>query len=377
MIELPKSISLGNLVIQPPVVLAPMAGVTNVAFRQLCAEFGAGLYVCEMVTARGIVERIPKTFEMLQFAPGEIRSVQLYGVDAAVIGQAVKILCAEFGVEHIDINLGCPVPKVTKKGGGGVLPWKLDRVREILTQMVRNAEPFGVPITVKTRMGIDDAHLTSLDVARIAQEVGVKAITLHGRTVLEAYSGQAHWEAIAQLVQEVEIPVLGNGDIWEAADAARMIAETNCAGVVVGRGCLGRPWLFRDLADLFAGRKPQPFPRLGEVMQMVKRHGELLCEAFGEPYGLIDLRKHMSWYFKGFPVGGELRRALSMISSFNDLAEIFAQLDPEAKFPKAELGKPRGRQGSARTKVHMPYGWLDSRFLGTAEIIDDDGGSGG
>ncbi|WP_260519445.1 MULTISPECIES: tRNA dihydrouridine synthase DusB [unclassified Propioniciclava] len=359
----------GSVEVATPVVLAPMAGITNPAYRQLCLEQGAGLYVCEMITSRGIVERIPKTFGMLQFAPGEtVRSVQLYGVDADIMARAAHILCEEFGVHHIDLNLGCPVPKVTRRGGGGALPWKTDRLESILRATVKAADAHGVPVTVKTRMGIDDDHLTYLDAGRIAQDAGVAAIALHARTVQQAYAGEARWEHIATLVDAVDIPVLGNGDIWEGADALRMVEQTGAAGVVIGRGCLGRPWLFRDLADAFAGRPVQPYPTLGEVTAMLRRHAVLLAELHGERWGLTDLRKHMAWYFKGFPIGGDLRRAFATVSSLAELDENIAQLDPTATYPEHELGTPRGRQGTPRAHVTLPYGWLDSRELGDEDL---------
>lgn len=343
-----------------PMVLAPMAGITNVAYRQLCREQGAGLYVCEMITSRGLVVGDPKTKDMLTFGADEtIRSVQLYGVDPDAMAQAARVLCTDFGVHHIDINFGCPVPKVTRRGGGGVLPWKRDRLRAILDATVKAADEFGVPVTVKTRIGIDDDHVTYLDAGRIAEETGCAAIALHARTVQQAYAGEARWEYIARLVDAVSIPVLGNGDIWEAADALAMMAQTGCAGVVIGRGCLGRPWLFRDLDAALVGRVAPGLPTLGEVAVMVRRHGELLASYQGERHGLTDLRKHMAWYFKGFPVGGETRRALAMVSSFAELDALLATLDAQAPFPAAELGRPRGRQGSPRAKVTMPYGWLD------------------
>lgn len=359
----------GTVSVATPVVLAPMAGITNPAYRQLCLEQGAGLYVCEMITSRGVVERNPKTFDMLRFAPGEtVRSVQLYGVDADVMARATSILCTEFGVRHIDINLGCPVPKVTRRGGGGVLPWKLDRLEAILRATVRAADAHGVPVTVKTRMGIDEGHLTFLDVGRLAQDAGIAAVALHARTVKQAYAGQARWDAIATLTEELDIPVLGNGDIWEASDAVRMVEQTGCGGVVIGRGCLGRPWLFRDLADAFAGRPGDTRPTLGEVAAMVRRHAELLAELSGERWGLTDLRKHMAWYFKGFPVGGETRHALGLVSSLAELDAILSTLDASVPFPVAELGTPRGRQGTPRDKVVMPYGWLNSRTLGDQDL---------
>ncbi len=260
----PTTLRLGDLEVAPPVVLAPMAGVTNAAFRRLCSEQGAGLYVCEMITSRGLVERDRTSMAMLHFDPAErIRSVQLYGVDPVYVGKAVEILCGDHGVDHVDLNFGCPVPKVTRKGGGAALPWKQRLLGEILTAAVRAAAPYRVPVTMKTRLGIDADHLTYLDAGHEAADAGCAAIALHGRTAQQHYSGTADWDAIGELAAAVDIPVLGNGDIWEAADALRMVEQTGCAGVVVGRGCLGRPWLFRDLAAAFAGERVQAPPDAG------------------------------------------------------------------------------------------------------------------
>jgi nifR3 family TIM-barrel protein len=367
----PQELVLGSLRIGPPVVLAPMAGITNAAYRRLCREQGAGLYVCEMITSRGVVERDATTMSMLAFDELEdIRSVQLYGTDPVYIGKAAEILCAEHGVDHIDLNFGCPVPKVTRKGGGGALPWKRSLLGEILTAAVDAAEPYGVPVTMKTRKGIDDDHLTYLDAGRIAQETGVAAVALHGRTVSQAYSGEADWDAIGELVQHVDIPVLGNGDIWEARDAIRMVEQTGAAGVVVGRGCLGRPWLFRDLAAAFAGEEVATLPTLGEVRQMMRRHAELLAFHMGEERGCKEFRKHVSWYLKGFTAGGVLRRSLGLVTSLAELDRMLAELDPEEQFPVAELGTPRGRQGSPR-RVVLPEGWLDDTD-GTGSAVRED-----
>lgn len=358
--EAPK-LTIGNLSVGRPVVLAPMAGITNAAFRQVCREQGAGLYVSEMITSRGIVERDHKTLSMLRFDPGEeIRSVQLYGVDPVIMAQAAEILCADYGVRHLDLNFGCPVPKVTRKGGGAALPFKRDRLRMILTATVRAAARYGVPVTIKTRIGIDLDHQTFLDAGRIAQDSGCAAIALHARTAQQAYSGSADWHAISALKAAVDIPVLGNGDIWEASDAVRMVRETGVDGVVIGRGCLGRPWLFRDLANAFSGcpGRPRLLPTLGEVAAILRRHAELLAILLGERHGLTDLRKHMAWYFKGFSVGGEIRRRLGMVSSFVELDQLLDLLDPDLPFPASELGVPRGRQGATREKVALPEGWL-------------------
>jgi nifR3 family TIM-barrel protein len=375
---LPGELVLGSLRVATPVVLAPMAGITNAAYRRLCREQGAGLYVCEMITSRGIVERDAVTMSMLVFDELEdVRSVQLYGTDPVYVGKAIEILCAEYGVAHIDLNFGCPVPKVTRKGGGGALPWKRRLLGDILETAVRAAATYDVPVTMKTRKGIDDRHLTFLDAGRIAQESGCAAIALHGRTVSQAYSGEADWSAIGELAAHVDIPVLGNGDIWEAADAIRMVEQTGAAGVVVGRGCLGRPWLFRDLAAAFAGEQVTALPTLGEVSAMMRRHAELLCHHMGEERGCKEFRKHISWYLKGFRAGGELRRNLGLVSSLADLDRMLAELDPAEPFPVSELGSPRGRQGSPR-KVVLPEGWLDDTD-GSAGVVREDAGelSGG
>jgi nifR3 family TIM-barrel protein len=361
-VNVAPALKLGSLLVDPPVVLAPMAGITNAAYRRLCAEQGAGLYVCEMITSRGLVERDSTTLKMLVFDEREsVRSVQLYGTDPTYVGKAAEILCADFGVNHIDLNFGCPVPKVTRKGGGGALPWKRGLLAKILESAVAAAAAYDVPITIKTRKGLDEDHETFLDAGRIAQETGCAAIALHGRTVAQAYSGEADWEAIAALVNHVDIPVLGNGDIWEASDAVAMIEQTGAAGVVVGRGCLGRPWLFRDLAAAFRGETVATLPTLGEVAAMMRRHAELLCEHMGEERGSKEFRKHVTWYLKGFRAGGELRRSLGLVDSLAALDGLLAELDPDEPFPVGELGTPRGRQGAPRSRVVLPEGWLNDQ----------------
>ena len=349
-----------------------MAGITNAAYRRLCREQGAGLYVCEMITSRGLVEGDATTKSMLVFDELEdVRSVQLYGTDPAYVGKATEILCAEYGVAHVDLNFGCPVPKVTRKGGGAALPWKRNLLGEILRAAVAAGERYGVPVTMKTRLGIDADHLTYLDAGRIAEESGAAAIALHGRTAIQGYSGEADWAPIAELVEHVDIPVLGNGVIWEAADALRMVEQTGVAGVVVGRGCLGRPWLFRDLAAAFAGESVAVLPDLGEVGTMMRRHAELLCQHMGEERGCKEFRKHVSWYLKGFSAGGELRHALALVSTLDELDQLLTGLDPSEPFPTSILGAPRGRQGSERKRVVLPDGWLDDSD-GSGMVMHED-----
>jgi len=376
-VVLSTGLTLGNVRVGSPVVLAPMAGITNAAYRRLClesvrAQGSSALFVCEMITSRGLVEGDATTKSMLVFDElEEVRSVQLYGTDPAYVGKATEILCAEYGVAHVDLNFGCPVPKVTRKGGGAALPWKRNLLGEILTAAVTAAARYDVPVTMKTRLGIDPEHLTYLDAGRIAEESGAAAIALHGRTAIQGYSGTAAWEPIAELVSHVGIPVLGNGDIWEADDALRMVAETGAAGVVVGRGCLGRPWLFRDLAAAFAGEKVAVLPSLGEVATMMYRHAELLSQHMGEERGCKEFRKHISWYLKGFSAGGDLRNALALVSTLAELARLLEGLDPDEAFPAGILGTPRGRQGSPRKRVVLPDGWLDDTDGSGLELHED------
>jgi nifR3 family TIM-barrel protein len=353
------ALKIGPYQVDPPVVLAPMAGITNVAFRRLCSEYGAGLYVCEMITARAVVERHPGTMHMMTFGAGEFpRSMQLYGVDPKTMTEAVEIIVGEGLADHIDSNFGCPVAKVTRKGGGAALPFKRKLFGNIVRASVEAAAAAGVPFTVKFRVGIDEDHHTYLDAGRIAEAEGAAAVSLHARTAAQRYSGQADWTAVARLKEAVTtIPVLGNGDIFSASDALRMMAETGCDGVVVGRGCLGRPWLFGELEAAFAGRPVPDGPNLGEVGRVLRRHAELLVEHDGPTKAMRDLRKHMAWYLMGFPVGSELRRRFALVTELDELDELIAQLDHDAPFPTAAEG-PRGRQGSPG-KVTLPHGWLD------------------
>ncbi|WP_397545392.1 tRNA dihydrouridine synthase DusB [Saccharopolyspora gloriosae] len=375
---LPQSaLRIGPYAVDPPVVLAPMAGITNVAFRRLCREYGAGLYVCEMITSRALVERHPQTMQMITFDADERpRSMQLYGVDPVTMGEAVRMIVDEDLADHVDMNFGCPVPKVTRKGGGSALPYKRRLFEDIVTAAVRAAEPAGIPVTVKFRIGIDDEHLTYLDAGRIAEESGASAVALHARTAAQRYSGTADWSTITRLKETVRgIPVLGNGDIFSADDALRMMAETGCDGVVVGRGCLGRPWLFRDLQAAFAGQEVPAGPNLGEVRRVLRRHGELLSEHMGEEKGVRDLRKHMAQYLRGFPIGSDLRQRFGLVSTLAELDDLLAGLDPDVPFPSDAEG-PRGRQGSAG-KVVLPEGWLDDpedRCVPAGAEIDHSGG---
>ncbi|WP_288783875.1 tRNA dihydrouridine synthase DusB [uncultured Microbacterium sp.] len=363
---MPSALRIGPITLDAPVVLAPMAGITNTAFRRLCREYGAGLYVSEMITTRALVERNATTMRLITHHESETpRSIQLYGVDPATTEAAVRLLVDEDRADHIDLNFGCPVPKVTRKGGGAALPWKTELFREIVTRAARAARAAGdVPLTVKMRKGIDADHLTFLDAGRIAEDAGVAAVALHARTASEFYSGTADWDAIAQLKQVVtSIPVLGNGDIWSGADAVRMMAETGCDGVVVGRGCLGRPWLFGDLAHAFGAPGIRPDATLGFVAGAFRRHAELLVEFFDdEGRGCRDIRKHVAWYFKGYPVGGDTRAALATASTLAEYDDLLATLDHDAPYPGAAAEGQRGRAGTPKRPA-LPDGWLATREM--------------
>ncbi|UOQ89353.1 tRNA dihydrouridine synthase DusB [Agromyces endophyticus] len=361
-------LAIGDLELDVPVVLAPMAGITNTAFRRLCREFGAGLYVSEMITSRALVERTPESMRLITHHESETpRSIQLYGVDPKTVAEAVTMLVAEDRADHIDLNFGCPVPKVTRKGGGSALPWKTGLFRDIVEGAVKAAGD--KPLTVKMRKGIDSDHLTYLEAGRIAEGAGVAAVALHARTAAEFYSGQADWSAITKLKETVtSVPVLGNGDIWSAGDALRMVAETGCDGVVVGRGCLGRPWLFGDLAagfrgELAGGDEALFRPSLGQVAQTFRRHAELLTEFFdSEERGCRDIRKHVAWYFKGYPVGGDLRARLATVESLAMLDDLLGTLDWSTPYPGEGAEGPRGRAGTPKNPA-LPDGWLDSQEL--------------
>jgi nifR3 family TIM-barrel protein len=366
-----EAVAVGPIAVDPPVVLAPMAGVTNAPFRTLCRRFGAGLYVSEMVTARALVEGNAKTMLMASFAEGETpRSIQLYGVDPDTVGEAVRRLVDAGRVDHVDLNFGCPAPKVTKLGGGAALPVRRRLAAAILRAAVRAAGD--VPVTVKFRMGTDDDHLTFVETGRIAEAEGCAAVALHARTAEQLYSGEARWAAVGELKAAVStIPVFGNGDIWEAADAIELVERTGCDGVVVGRGCLGRPWLFRDLAAAFAGDDVPPPPLLGEVCDVMVEHLDLLAAWFDPAKAAREFRKHAGWYLTGYPVGPATRREVAQLRDRAHLVEVLGGLD--RSLPMAENGR-RARRGHTNgpRPVALPDRWYE--LAGSEEALDPSAG---
>jgi nifR3 family TIM-barrel protein len=368
-----------EVVLTTPVVLAPMAGITNAAFRRLCREQGAGLFVSEMVTARALIERREETFRLIKPGVGETpRSVQLYAVDPVVLGKAVDLLGSENLADHIDLNFGCPVPKVTRRGGGAALPYKRKLFSAIVESAVKAASKYGMPVTVKMRVGINFEHQTFLESAKSAADLGVAWVALHARTAAQLYEGRSDWNKITELVghlSSTDVPVLGNGDIWSGQDAISMMEQTGCAGVVVGRGCLGRPWLFADLVSAFNGENKRVNPTLFEVRQIMLRHGQLLVEYFeNEDRAMRDIRKHMAWYLKGFSVPREIRASLGMVGSLTEMEQLLSGV-ADQPYPQEIGDGPRGRTSHGR-EVKLPDGWLDDpdEF---ATITIDDAISGG
>jgi nifR3 family TIM-barrel protein len=402
-----EPLRIGSLELSHPVVLAPMAGVTNAPFRQLCRRYGGALYVSEMVMARALLERTPRTMRMIHFGPNETpRSLQLYGTEPVSLGEAVRRLVAGGEVDHIDMNFGCPAPKVTRNGGGSAVPVKRALFRSIVRAAVQAAyaESGGrVPVTIKFRKGINDDLLTFLEAGTIGEEEGVAAVSLHARTAEQLYSGDADWNAIGELKQAVtSIPVLGNGDIWEASDALRMMEQTGCDGVVVGRGCLGRPWLFGDLVAAFEGKEVPPPPPLGEVMETMREHAALLVEHFnglplsrhrgpepgseeaaqheasGNGKGIRDFRKHAGWYMTGYAVGPDMRRRLGMVSSLPELDDLLTEMDPTLELVEGGRRFKRGHTNGPKP-VRLPEGYLNDRDDPTPPSVEAEiaGGSGG
>ena len=355
-------LALGPLSIWPPVVLAPMAGVTNYPFRRLCRRFGAGLYVSEMITARGLVEGNPGALKIAGFGPDEFpRSIQIYGVEPRSLAEATRRLVGEGAVDHVDMNFGCPVRKVTSKGGGSAIPAKPKLLTRLVHAVVSSAGD--VPVTIKFRKGINDDYLTYRESGKIGEGEGCAAVALHARTAAELYGGHADWDAIADLKTLVSIPVWGNGDIWEAQDALRMMRQTGCDGVVVGRGCLGRPWLFRDLADVVDGREPRNPPNFGECIDTMLEHAKLLIEWFGEKQGIRMNRKFTTWYTKSFPGSARLRPLMMQANTLQELRDIVRDIDRDTPFPPAGMRVRRGKTSRTQT-VHLPDGYLDN--------LDDD-----
>ncbi len=306
---MPAKLTIGSLTITPPILLAPMAGITDYPFRLLCKEMGAGLVYSEFVSAHGIIRENRKTLKMIRFTPQERPiGIQIFGDSPAVMAQAAREIREQFKPDLIDINYGCPVPKVTRQGAGSAALQDLALMEDI-TRAVVNAVP-GVPVTVKMRSGWDTHSPVIPQAGPLLQHCGVKGITLHPRTTRQGFLGKADWMLIKELKAAVSIPVVGNGDIRHPEDLLRMFQQTDCDAVMIGRATLGNPWFFQQAQALLKGLSIPPKPSLNQRVEMCKRHLDLMCHWHGERVGTNLMRKHFGWYLKGFPGAATYRQRL-------------------------------------------------------------------
>ncbi|MBR4399381.1 MAG: tRNA dihydrouridine synthase DusB [Aeriscardovia sp.] len=361
-----RPLQLGPLTVSVPMLLSPMAGVTNWPFRVLCQRFGGGgMYVAEMITSRALIAGNEKAFQLLSFSPEEkIRSLQLYGVNPKAVYLAAKIVLDKVQVDHIGLNFGCPVPKITRRGGGSALPWKYDLFAKVVGAAKKALEGSPVALTAKIRTGIDEDHKTYIEAGKIAQEEGADGVILHARTCAQYYGGHSRWAAIGELKRELSIPVIGNGDVFSGTDAVDMMRETGCDAVAVGRGSQGRPWLFSDIAAAFSGEDQVTVPPLGKVASCIKEHFSMMVDFMegDEERGARAMRSHLGWYLRGYPIGGEARSAIMQSGSREGLFSLLDGLDPALEPDEDAVTSTRGRNGFQK-KVHLPYGWLDSHSL--------------
>lgn len=301
-------------------LLAPMAGVTDKVYREICTRFGADGTVTEMVSAKGYLLTPREREEVVQLretSPGERCALQIFGSDADFMGRAAERLC-EDRFFALDVNMGCPAPKIVSGGDGSAMLRDLPNAERVLRAVVRNAT---LPVTVKMRMGWDETSVNYLDAGKMAQDCGAAAVTLHARTRSEMYSGRAHWEAIAELSARLSIPVIGNGDVESAQDAQEMLRQTGCYAVMVGRGAMGNPWIFRDWQRARQGLPPAaPSPR--ERIETAHAHARALVAHKGEYIGLREMRKHAAWYLKGLRGSAQVRVRVNLAQSLGELADI-------------------------------------------------------
>jgi tRNA-dihydrouridine synthase B len=319
-------LTIGNVELKNNVILAPMAGVTDLPFRVLCKEQGAGLLCMEMVSAKAIYYGSKNTEELMKISPAEMPvSLQLFGSDADIMADmAKKIEEKPFAV--LDINMGCPVPKVVNNGEGSALMKNPKLAEEIITKMVKAVKK---PVTVKIRKGFDEAHLNAVEMAKIAEASGAAAVAVHGRTREQYYAGKADWDCIRAVREAVKIPVIGNGDVTDALSAERLLKETGCDGVMVGRAAQGNPFIFREITEYLETGVIPPKPTPAEVRATIERHARMQMEEKGEYTGVREMRKHLSWYTVGYPNSAKYRQ---MINSMETMEELLHSLD--MVFPK-------------------------------------------
>lgn len=327
---------IGSVTLPNPLILAPMAGVTDIAFRHICRELGAGYTITEMVSAKALCYQDRKTIPLLRLAPGEHPAgVQIFGSDPACMEQAAGLALEHSGADILDINMGCPVPKIANNGDGSGLLRTPELACRVAEAVIRGAG--STPVTVKMRLGWDRGNIVFLELAKELEKLGVAAITLHGRTKVQMYSGTADWNAIRELKNAVSIPVIANGDVFSAKDAVRILKHTGADGVMLARGVFGNPWLFRQAAAALAGRPVPPLPPLAERCEVAVRQFEMAAQYKSERIACLEARKHYAWYLKGIPHAGYWKSEIGRITTLEDVYRVTDGIRRDLKDPPPEI----------------------------------------
>ena len=312
--------NIGNITIDTPVALAPMAGVTDVAFRQICSELGAGLTCTELVSSKALCYKDKKTFSLLQQFEGEHpAAVQIFGSDPVCMAEAAAIAIEHTGADILDINMGCPMPKIVNNGDGSALMKNPDLAGRIVEAVVKAVK---VPVTAKFRRGWDMGSCNCVEFAQVLESAGVSAVAVHGRTRAQVYGGNADWNCIRQVKEAVKVPVFANGDIWEAKDVLRILQHTKADGAMIGRGCFGNPWIFRQAKAALAGEEIPPLPSLAERCDTAVRQFELAAQAKGERVAVLEARKHYCWYLKGVSHSGYYKEQIVQMNTLEDIYRV-------------------------------------------------------